>query len=295
MAESLTEKVSRQMREMSRVEWADSLSGFIEVAAAFLDDAFGDALGQAVAVPGAGGLEAIYALYKGYIEQGGVEALPNPYFSANGIEGNVCARGSVKKYLKSRQRKQGWSKLISAGSAASSFATGGISIGETAQYTHSLASTGTHIYKLRAIASEKWRIGPKYRAIIDFLVKMKIVKAGMKAGQWIGAAVPCIPGGGLMAGVVVPLAALTTKVTWGKVAVAMSIDLHWRAFQEMQVMGGYGGAFQWKADQLGPAFRIISELFTVRGVTKAFWRYEVRDLVSDPIGWAAIYDKIMLF
>jgi len=73
---------------------------------------------------------------------------------------------------------------------------------------------------------------------------------------------------------------------------AVANEIHWRASQEQFLSGtvlgkGTGGA-------VGPASRIVWELFVKRGMTRILGKYDVDALVSEPAGWHAISDKLLL-
>jgi hypothetical protein len=57
------------------------------------------------------------------------------------------------------------------------------------------------------------------------------------------------------------------------------------------VMGNivFGGA-----GKVGPASKIMYELFARRGLTRIFGKYDVDRLIQEPTGWMAVSDKLLL-
>ena len=45
---------------------------------------------------------------------------------------------------------------------------------------------------------------------------------------------------------------------------------------------------------VGPASRIVWELFTKRGITRILGAYDIAAIVNEPAGWMAINDKLLL-
>ena len=56
---------------------------------------------------------------------------------------------------------------------------------------------------------------------------------------------------------------------------------------------GFDGALG-RGDSVRPASRIYWEIFTKRGMTRAFGCYNISGLVREPAGWLPLADKMML-
>jgi len=46
--------------------------------------------------------------------------------------------------------------------------------------------------------------------------------------------------------------------------------------------------------KVGPASNIMYEIFSRRGATRIFGKYDVDKIIKDPAGWLALNDKLML-
>jgi hypothetical protein len=106
----------------------------------------------------------------------------------------------------------------------------------------------------------------------------------------VGACIP-IPAAGLTTGLVAAAVNAGAKLTLSKACIATSLELHWRARQE-QFMSGK--VLRAGTGKIGPASRIVWELFTKRGVTRILGKYDIDGIVHEPAGWMAINDKLML-
>jgi hypothetical protein len=81
------------------------------------------------------------------------------------------------------------------------------------------------------------------------------------------------------------IAKLGVNLTMTKAILITSSEIHWRAYREQVISRGQG---------TGPATMIIEELFTRRGATRIFGKYDVDAIIREPGGWMAVADKIGL-
>jgi hypothetical protein len=227
----------------------------------------------------AGGAKLIYDAVKS--RKGEPSAVPNPWFVWNGHDDNPT--WYTREYMKHREYKGLASGAISlAGSAASGVTF--VDVGGILQHGNALGSTGAHLIRFKQIASSY----KQSRTISNWLgvvIKMKMIKAGIRGAGLVGASVP-VPAMGAVTGVLATAGKIGAKLTMTKVCLATSADLHWRAYQELTLSRTFGGT--------GAALRIVRELFTRRGATRIFGKYNVEEIVREPNGWLAINDKLML-
>lgn len=213
--------------------------------------------------------------------------VPNPWFVVNGHEDADNTR--TMRYLGSRAWKSiGGSALSLAGTAASA-GTGGVNVADIGIHANALGSTGAHMVGLIAIASDKRY--KEARAVQDWLklvLAMKTAKAGIRTGSLIGG---IVPGAALPAGIATTVAKMGIKLTLSKACLTTSAAIHWRAYQEQRISGGLGLG---SGGRIGPASRIFWEIFTRRGATALFGKYDIDALVREPGGWLALNDKLML-
>lgn len=83
-------------------------------------------------------------------------------------------------------------------------------------------------------------------------MKMKIMKATIRRSQIVGA---LVPGADLPIGIAAAVAKIGIRLTVTKICYWTAAELHWRAFAERRI----------NKNAVGPAGRIITELFTRRG------------------------------
>jgi hypothetical protein len=248
--------------------------GVVEATTSILDELDVPAVGLIV-----GGAKLIYDAVKS--RKGEPAAVPNPWFVWNGHDDNET--WYTRQYMKNREYKGlGSSAIGLAGQAASGVTF--VDVGGILQHTNALGSTAGHLYKFKQIASQY----KESRTISNWLgvvIKMKMIKAGVRGAGLLGSAVP-VPAMGAVTGVLAAAGKIGAKLTMTKVCLATAADLHWRAYQEATLTRSFGGT--------GPALRIVRELFTRRGATRIFGKYNVDQLIKEPNGWLAINDKLML-
>lgn len=212
--------------------------------------------------------------------------LPNPSFVSNGHDG--ARSPTTRNYLKGRKWKSVGSAAVAiAGAAASS--TTLVDVGAIVQHSNATGSTLLHLYELAAIA-KNYKQSRTISDWIALLVRVKSLKATTRGAQLVGACIP-IPAAGAAVGVFGAAMKLGIKLDLTKVCLGTAAEIHWRAFLEQKISGHVTGS---KGGPVGPASRIFHEIFTRRGLTRVFGKYQIDALIQEPCGWMALNDKIML-
>ncbi|MAD44348.1 MAG: hypothetical protein CMI02_09045 [Oceanospirillaceae bacterium] len=210
--------------------------------------------------------------------------VPNPWFVVNGHEDGSTSYS--KKYMKHSKAMKKRSSRFSAASGALSTVTQ-VNIGGIAKHGNATGSTIAHIHQLRSIASS-YRQSRTLIGWFDLLIRMKAIKLVSRGGQLVGAAVPL---GGVSLGVDIAKAGIDmgVKLTHTKTCLATAADIHWRAYQEQAISGG----LKLGSGAVGPASRMMYEIFKQRGFTKIFGQHDVDKIIKDPAGWLVLNDKLM--
>lgn len=212
-------------------------------------------------------------------------ATANPLFVGNGHD--ECNIKYSQSYFRHRKYKGLGGGAISIAGAAGSLVTQ-VDVAGILQHGNATGSTAVHLAKLKAIAKS----GKRSETItewVDLLIKMKAIKGGVRGSQLAGAAIP-VGGLGIAVGAVAAAAKIGVTMTLTKACLATSAQIHWRAFQE-QV---FSGAFTGSTGAVGPASKMIHEIFTRRGATRIFGQYNVAKIIKEPTGWLMLNDKLML-
>ncbi len=211
--------------------------------------------------------------------------MPNPWFVGNGQEDRPNTYS--EKYLKTRKYKDSASSAIRMAGTLASASTYGINVGGAAVNVNALGSTGVHLYKIAAIAAAH-----KQTITISNWCKVIIAAKSAKLGlRGAGLAGDLIPAASMPVGIATAIAAAGVKLSLTNLVYATAAKVHWRAFQEQSVSGGRGLG---TGGKIGPGSQLFWEIFTRRGVTAVFGRYDIAQLVNEPAGWRALGDKLML-
>lgn len=233
-----------------------------------------------------GGLSVLFSAYQMAGAKRCLSESPNPYFVLNGqIDEDDPSSPQTYKYIMGRGLKSMASAGLAVAGTAVSASTAGVDTVGAAMNLNATGSTGVHIYKLRAIAGNTKRSRTISRWL-DVILQMKSAKAVTRGTQ---AVVSLVPGGCVTASLICSLAAAGLRFTMASVCYRTAAELHWRAFLEGRIAG-----FKGLSAGGGPAERIITELFTRRGVTRVFGQYDIKAIINEPCGWLAVADKIML-
>jgi hypothetical protein len=284
----LRKDANRAIRNPGLKEW-DVICAVAECAAAMID---GGLSRSKVGVRSVTGDKthpfsgAAVAAGEAFEPEGSNKPLPNPWFVWNRHEGDSP---KTHCYLEARGRVGKAGAAVAVVGAVLSLATA-IDVGAVVAHSNATISTGRHIHHLKAIAARY----PQSQTIarwLDLVRRMKWLKAVVRGDQLLGSVVSSMPGGGAAVasaamGVVGAFAKLGIKMRYTNVCAMTALELHWRAFQEQTILGSSGGT--------GPALSILTELFTRRGITQIFGRHDIRGMISEPEGWRAIFDKLLL-
>jgi hypothetical protein len=277
-AKQVAEEIQRKLgsSDGETVVWA-----FVEGVAAVLDGV----KQMPIVGPAANVSKMVVAAVKG---SGADEMLDNPYFIGNGHGEDDPSRRTAA-YLTSRMGKGLAGSAASIAGAVGSVWTA-VDVAGIGMHANAVGTTAAHLGVL-AEMYRKSRKGGTIAEWLELVVKMKSLKLTARTASLVGAAVP-IPAAGITTGLIAAAVAMGAKLTLSKACVATSLELHWRAKQEQFMSGtvlgkGTGGA-------VGPASRIVWELFKKRGVTRILGQYEVAGIISEPAGWMAINDKLLL-
>lgn len=213
------------------------------------------------------------------------DIVPNPMFLANGHEGRSK---KTRKYLRSRA----WKSLAgSAVGAAGSLATPitFVDVGGIGQNANAIGTTTGHLIGITA-AGKMFKHSQTITGWVDAIIAAKAAKMGIRVAGLAGAAIP-VPGVSLGTGIATTIAKLGIKLTLGKLIARTAMEVHWRSKQELVLGRGIGGI---KSGACGPASAMFYEIFTKRGVTRIFGKYDTETLINEPGGWIALNDKLML-
>ena len=232
-----------------------------------------------------GGLGVLFSAYQMCTAKKSLAQSPNPYYVLNGHCDDDPNSPVTYRYVMARSLKGMASIGLTVAGAAASASTGGVDTVSAAMHLNATGSTLAHVMKLRAIAKQT----RQSRTISNWLEVVFAMKAGKTAVRGSQAVVSLIPGGCLTVGVIASLAAAGIRVGMSTVCYRTAAELHWRAFLEGRIAG-----FKGLSAGGGPAERIITELFTRRGVTRVFGQYDIKAIINEPCGWMAVADKIML-
>ena len=262
-----------QGKSKEDVVWA-----FVEGASAVVDGVTDTCWGGVTG----GSLQLISDLIK---HQGGSELAPNPWFVFNGHDDATSPY--TTKYLRNRSRKGIAGGLIGIGGSLGSQVTQ-VDVAGIMQHGNAVGSTSAHLVKLRALA-QGYKQSETLTGWVDLLIKMKALKAGVRGTQLVGASIP-VGAVGIATGLGAAAAKLGIKFTLTNACLIAAVDIHWRAYQEQAISGGLLG----KTGKVGPASNMLYEIFSRRGVTRIFGKYDVDKIIHEPSGWMAVSDKLLL-
>lgn len=268
-------------KELGSSSAEDAVWGVVEGTAAIIDGItelpFGGAVGNVAKI--------VVSLAKG---SGADGLIDNPYFIGNG-QGDDDPSRATRRYMKSRQRKD-----ISGGVASVAGGIGSIwtqvDVSGIVMHGNASGSTIAHLAVLHNMAQETRR-GGTVAQWLELVMKMKALKLTSRGTSFAGACIP-IPAVGMTTGLIAAAVTAGTKLTLSKTCVATALELHWRAKQEQFMSGAVLGAAT--GGSIGPASRIVWELFTKRGITRILGKYDIDAIVREPAGWNAICDKLLL-
>lgn len=264
----------------SRVAKEDLVWTVVDGIASIIDGATGAVWGG---VSG-GALQGLRNAFK-HLED--VSAVPNPWFVWNGHADDDAETRYTKKYLRNRSRKGLGGTAFGLVGAVGSIYTQ-VDVAGIASHGNASGSTIAHLVQLRGIAA-KYRQSRTISKWLDLVIRMKAMKLGVRGTQLAGAAIP-VGAVGIATGVGAAAARIGITLTHTKICAVTAADIHWRAYQEQAISGGLGLG----RGKVGPASKIMYELFAKRNFTRVFGKYDVDRLIREPVGWNAVNDKLML-
>ncbi len=262
----------------------EAIWGFVEGYAAYVDGVLG--IAEVASAPFAGIANTVVKALK--TARDGHTLIANPYFIGNG-QGDDDPSLKTARYLKGRKYKDlGASGASVAGAVASVWTA--VDVAGIATHGNACGSTAMHIKKLADMARGSRKTGT-VAEWLNLVTKLKVIKLTSRTSSLIGASVP-IPAVGMTTGILSAAISAGAKMTLSKACTAAALELHWRAKQEQFISGsvlgkGTGGG-------VGPASKILWELFTKRGITRILGKHDIASIVNEPAGWMAINDKLML-
>lgn len=215
------------------------------------------------------------------------DIVPNPSFLANGHEGSSP---KTKKYFVGRGRKTlGGGAVSLAGGLASGVTV--VDVGGILKEGSAVGTTAVHMVGIKA-AGKRFKRSQTVTSWVDAMMLAKGMKLGIRGAGLAGASIP-IPAVGLATSVATTVAKLGIKVTMTKLVMRVSMEVHWRAYQELAIAGGLGHRSA-GGGPVGPASAMFYEIFTKRSFTRLFGKYDTETLIREPGGWMALNDKLIL-
>lgn len=221
----------------------------------------------------------------GAANEDGSDILPNPFMVANGHGGPSPL---TRRYLLNRAAKSFGGSALTFGSGLATGVTQ-VDVGGIAQHANALGTTSVHLYGIRA-AGSNFRKSQTVTRWVDAISLAKASKMGIRGLGMVGAATP-VAGVSLGTGIASTIAKLGVKLTLGKLITRTAMELHWRSYQEIVIGRSLSGG---GSGPCGPASAMFYEIFTKRGFTRIFGRYETEGIIREPGGWIALNDKLML-
>ena len=211
--------------------------------------------------------------------------VPNPWFVFNGHEDHPSPK--TKKYLRSRGYKSKGATAIKLVGGLASAETGGVNVGGLAVHANAVGSTAIHMTKIVAIANSY----KQTKTISEWCRIVLAAKAAKAAIRGTELACAAIPFASLPTSIAAAVAKSGVKLTMTNLCYATAANIHWRAYQEQAISGGLNLG---TGGHVGPASKIYWEIFQRRGATRIFGQYDTAKLVSEPCGWRALGDKLLL-
>lgn len=249
----------------------------LDAVASVVDDVAGTNFGPAN--------KAGQMLYKKLKGKGDRNEVPNPWFVFNGHEDQESPK--TKKYLKNRGYKSKGATAITFVGGLASAETGGVNVGGLAVHGNAVGSTAMHMIKIQAIANS-YKQTQTISQWCNVVMAAKAAKAGIRGTQLAGAAIPFAS---LPTSIATAIAKAGVKLTMTNLCYATAANIHWRAYQEQAISRGLNLG---TGRDVGPASRIYWEIFQRRGATRIFGQYDTAKLISEPCGWRALGDKLLL-
>lgn len=211
-----------------------------------------------------------------------VALVNNPLFALNGHDDNPS--NATEKYL-INYLSQAKSTFLFNNTAPSKI--------KVAYHLNALGSTEAHLHVLKAMAKSTRETGT-VAEWLGAVIQMKRHKRKVRGAGFAGAAVGCVVPHGSLLSLPVVTYLKSGKATLEFTCVAAALELHWRAFQEQTISRNFR-AFKrgMTGGTVGPASRILWELFKGRGAQKVLSKGEIAEFVAEPAGWIPIKERLL--
>jgi|GEM_PF-2423031 len=246
----------------------------------------------------------------------------NPYFSMNGFDqsGDQFSPKTLMYVQKTQKKKIGSSGSGLAGALAKPFTF--VNVTGVVLHGQSFYSTCTHLKVFRDMAKRLLPQSDTISGWLTVLIEAKKAKRRTKGCKFAGAAIPLVPGIGVVTGLLAYAAKIDAKIGQSEACVAAALELHWRAFCEQRISkakavlgvpisekfhNNYAVGSEARnnlpptvhpepfaiggAD--GPASKMLYELFRHYGVARILAPEDVDAIIQEPAGWMAIKDKLL--
>jgi len=195
------------------------------------------------------------------------------------------------RYFKHRKIKKITGTLVSfAGSVASSYTA--VNTTGIARHGRSVANTIEHLMRFQAEAAKIPR-SQFIQDLVAVMIKCKTIKLAARTGSLTA---DCIPGCAIASAAISGITGIAANAAMNKMdeggdnglVTIVSCALHWRAFQEMQLVGVTGGKGS------GPAMRLVDRLYHGVISENRWFGVQPEAFVREPAGWMVIHDKLTL-
>lgn len=250
----------------------------------------GQALEEATGYPISLLLEAGFTLKEIYDAAEKTTPIPNPQLLLHGHGDGPSPE--TKKYLQHRKiKKMGSAAFSFVGTGfqvaqdVAGFGAAGIDTFGLAKHGLSETSTLAHLARLGLLAHQVKQ--SKYlEGLVMDMIKVKAAKAGIRGGKIAAAAIPNSIASNVVAAAV-GVGASITSVLIKELVNRVSVEVHWRAFQELKVGAAFGGGY-------GPASKMAQELMNHIYSTEQVPTEKVRKFLLEPAGYLVIKDKLSM-
>ncbi|VUD41420.1 hypothetical protein TDB9533_00484 [Thalassocella blandensis] len=263
---------------------SDVIWGFVEAYSTALDGAL--SIKELCPVPATGIALSVLKVVLAS-KSGAASLIDNPYFIGNGHDEGTSPK--TAKYLLNRNYKDIGANSASIAGAVTSVWTA-VDVPGIGLHANATGCTAAHL-KVFSNMARRSRCTGTISQWLDVVIKMKLLKATARGSSLVGASVP-IPAAGITTGIISTAISTGAKLTLTKACTATALELHWRAKQEQFMSGSVLG--KGTGGSVGPASRIVAELFTKRGMTRLLGKYDTMAIINEPAGWMAINDKLLL-
>lgn len=209
--------------------------------------------------------------------------MPNIHFVQNGLEDADSVLTAA--YFRGRGFKLVGGAAVAAGGGIASGVTAGVNVGSGAKAVNAGGSTLVHLQVLQALAKNRaWEKSTTVQEWLNLCIAVKKHKLGVRGADLAGVhAFTAIP-----AALAAAFLKARVKLKYETIVMNTAAEIHWRAFQEQTFARSFGGP---KVTG-GPATAIFNEVFTKRGFTRLFGRYNAPALIREPAGWLPLADKL---